>query len=1423
MSWLSRNNFSPSDSLFADDMNNLANDVRVWGGNVNGGGYHLSNVIIDNYFPGSGVPSLSPIHVIPTSTDYSSQVRLDSEVAGNPARWIIIKDASTESGSNAGSNFAIQRCNDAGLTIDAPIQINRASGLITMGAQQWTGNVNGGGFTLSNVVIPSVFQDPTTTKGDMIVRGSAITRLPVGADGMVLIADSTQALGVKWALSPSVPTSTQVIAGAGLSGGGPLTGNVTLAANVLTVFGRTGNVVLTAADLSGAGGVPNTRQVLAGAGMSGGGPLTADVTLNALVTSVFGRTGAITLTAADIAAGGGVPSTRQVLAGAGMTGGGALSADITLNALVTSVFGRTGSVMLTSSDLTSAGGVLATRQVLAGTGLAGGGNLNADVTLSVVADTTVQRINFYSNASLFGTRPSLNLIPGTNISLTLADNAVANRMDVTINGLGVTGIWVNSALVGNRPVINLIAGSNTTIVGSDNSTNNRVDITISSAGTVGVSGQTPWQQNIDAAGYTLSNTSLIGVNRTTDTAARIAIQTTSTESGVRVATNSTTQQGSFEADNDTATAKIFLTAYGSAYGGSLQSTGGLNAAVGPMTFAIAASEAMRISTGKRILIGTSTDDGSHLLQVNGAIKTLSGGIVFPDGTIQLTAAAGGMTDPTTTKGDLIVHGATTTRLPVGADGQILAADSTQTLGVKWTAAPATGVSSLSPGSLTGAVTLAAGANVTVTQSGQTITIASTAVGGSQTPWTQDINAAGFRLLNAGNVGIGNGVSPPFSATGYPLLIVGPQGASANCGMLIACGNTTTSPVEIGEVSFANYAITASEKRIATVIGLTDGATNSGALEFYTYNAGVVGNRMHISSTGNVGIGTANPTRALAIQAATWVGIGLFVPGQTTWYIDNRGAVDAPNNRFCISTGGSDLLTILNNGNVGIGTASPSTALYVAGSTTTEVTVEGNPYSVYRLKSALRTWQIAIGGTGSGQDGGLYFYDENAPAERMRINLNGYVGIGTATPLAMLHVNGPVQITGSYYPGTPSPNAFNLDNYAGNARLQSMGPNTSANGGFQFISLRSDNSNAIYAMSISGSGCVGILNGGGAAPLPLWVQGNSADAPSLSSYVGTAGFYGSSSVFIEMGSMVNGPYSAWIQSLAINNGWFPLCLNPSGGNVGIATMTPQTLLDTGGALAPIKVASYGSAGICYGIGVNNNQLTFGAGINPSSGTPQMVLTTSGFLGIGTTAPNDVLHVSNSGQIRMGKSGDFRSLIMRSDGNSFYLLVTAANDPLGGFSSPRPLRIDYGQGWLMLATDAADKCLIRRVTDDGTGCVLQVQSGISNNGSVLAAPSDIRLKRDVEPFREGLSTIQKVNPIRFKFNGKGSMMADGVPWVSIDAQAHADIIPDCINTFEGELDGEKTQLYNFSPQPLVMALVNAVKELAARIEQLESRRN
>lgn len=118
------------------------------------------------------------------------------------------------------------------------------------------------------------------------------------------------------------------------------------------------NYQIRVGDLLSVAGVPTTRQVIAGTGMTGGGQLSSNVTLSVAtggITStqlsttgvaagsygdatnipVFtvdsnGRITAASTIAATIS--GYVPVTRQVVAGSGLTGGGPLNANVTLEA-----------------------------------------------------------------------------------------------------------------------------------------------------------------------------------------------------------------------------------------------------------------------------------------------------------------------------------------------------------------------------------------------------------------------------------------------------------------------------------------------------------------------------------------------------------------------------------------------------------------------------------------------------------------------------------------------------------------------------------------------------------------------------------------------------------------------------------------------------------------------------------------------------------------------------------------------------------------------------------------------------------------------------------------------------------------------------------------------------------------------------------
>jgi hypothetical protein len=62
-----------------------------------------------------------------------------------------------------------------------------------------------------------------------------------------------------------------------------------------------------------------------------------------------------------------------------------------------------------------------------------------------------------------------------------------------------------------------------------------------------------------------------------------------------------------------------------------------------------------------------------------------------------SGSGGGLTSPLTTKGDLWGFSSVDARIPIGSDTQVLTADSAQTLGLKWAAAPGGGVTVQYPG------------------------------------------------------------------------------------------------------------------------------------------------------------------------------------------------------------------------------------------------------------------------------------------------------------------------------------------------------------------------------------------------------------------------------------------------------------------------------------------------------------------------------------------------------------------------------------------------------------------------------------------------------------------------------------------------------------------------------------------------------
>ncbi len=127
-----------------------------------------------------------------------------------------------------------------------------------------------------------------------------------------------------------------------------------------------------------------------------------------------------------------------------------------------------------------------------------------------------------------------------------------------------------------------------------------------------------------------------------------------------------------------------------------------------------------------------------------------------------------------------------------------------------------------------------------------------------------------------------------------------------------------------------------------------------------------------------------------------------------------------------------------------------------------------------------------------------------------------------------------------------------------------------------------------------------------------------------------------------------------------------------------------------------------------------------------------------------------------------------------------------------------------------------------SDDFSSHVLQVHGTVykSEGGGSWDETSDIRVKEDIRDLEVGLEQLRQVRPVRFRYNGNAGTPA-GKEGIGIIGQEIETILPETIQhvpSVDGLGSDDPLRIYNGSA--LTYVLVNAVKELAARVEQLEA---
>jgi len=332
----------------------------------------------------------------------------------------------------------------------------------------------------------------------------------------------------------------------------------------------------------------------------------------------------------------------------------------------------------------------------------------------------------------------------------------------------------------------------------------------------------------------------------------------------------------------------------------------------------------------------------------------------------------------------------------------------------------------------------------------------------------------MRVGENGNVSIGASLTP----SNYRLFV---ENNTTNAGVLVRNANPA-GRAGINAVSDANataqFGVGNSGAGLLSGVGFTGtGSANDFAL--LTNNA----ERVRVTQTGNVGIGTVAPQARLDVTLNSTIAqpqlrlseIGndfarvAFHNDQTAKFWQIAGLPHANDDQMALNFFHSDnqnLMSIRGNGNVGIGTVAPAHGLHVV--RTTDNATLGLRNMNNDAVGGVNYYGSAgsLGGVTGWSNGGNAFAPHslvhgtltNMPAtfitnstERMRIMANGNVGIGNTAPVSKLHVrlNDPgyapnpgsgftVENTGNVYANLLSANAETGLLFGANGNAQSGG-------------------------------------------------------------------------------------------------------------------------------------------------------------------------------------------------------------------------------------------------------------------------------------------------------------------------------------------------------------------------------------------------
>lgn len=301
------------------------------------------------------------------------------------------------------------------------------------------------------------------------------------------------------------------------------------------------------------------------------------------------------------------------------------------------------------------------------------------------------------------------------------------------------------------------------------------------------------------------------------------------------------------------------------------------------------------------------------------------------------------------------------------------------------------------------------------------------------------------------------------------------------------------------------------------------------------------------------------------------------------------------------------------------------------------------------------------------------------------------------------------------------------------------------------------------------------------------------------------------LYVDSGKKVGINTSSPVVEMHISDGDSPTVRLEQDGSSGFSTQTWDLAGNetnffvrdvTNGSKLPFRIRPNAPSNSIY-IWNNGN---VGLGVPDSGPTQKLhvksgnVYVESGSIGINTTPvssfPLDVTGATRvTGNLLVTGTSTLR-------GDESHFLTTGATFFNSSFGTT--LRIDATNNRVGIGTNAPGHLL-----------ELSADDAVKPNGGSWSAPSDRRLKQNIQPYQDGLSELLQINPVTYSYN-KQSGYDTNKEHVGIIAQEMQKVAPYMVRM----LNPDKNDYLAYDGTALSFMLVNAVKEQQETIEQQQA---